>query len=66
MANQRKPKEIAYQDGTIAREDLPRQIVLYPGHYGTFFGFQSEDHSPILIPDYPGVTAILRERKFVA
>jgi hypothetical protein len=33
-------KSINYQDGTIAEELLPYPIVLYPWHYGAFFGFK--------------------------
>ena len=49
MEYQRKRKEIAYQDRTLAIEDLPYPIVLYPGHYGTFFGFRLEKNSPITL-----------------
>jgi hypothetical protein len=42
-------KEIAYRDNTIAEENLPLPIVLYPGFYGAFFGFlQRGDPSIIL------------------
>lgn len=37
----RKPrKEIVYKSGIIELENLPFPYVLYPGHYGAFFGFQ--------------------------
>jgi len=42
-----KSKSIAYRDGTIERENLPYPIVLYPGFYGAFFGFQEKENSPI-------------------
>lgn len=34
-------KSIANRDNIVARELLPLQVVLYPGHYGTYFGFKS-------------------------
>ena len=49
MKYQRKRRDIAYQDRTVTREKLPYPIVLYPGHYGTFFGFRLEEHSPIYL-----------------
>ena len=49
MVYQRKLRDIAYQDRTVTRETLPFPIVLYPGHYGTFFGFRIEEHSPIYL-----------------
>lgn len=49
MTRQKKRKTIAYQDGTVALEDLPLPRVLYPGHYGTFFGFQATENSPIYL-----------------
>jgi len=42
-------REIAFRDNTIARESLPFPIVLYPGHYGTFFGFRERDDSAIVL-----------------
>lgn len=42
-------KEIAYRDNTIARENLPLPIVLYPGFYGAFFGFRQREDSPIVL-----------------
>jgi len=33
-------KDIAFKDNTITKEDMPFPIVLYPGHYGAFFGFK--------------------------
>ncbi len=44
-----KRKPIAYQDGTVAIESLPLSRVLYPGHYGTFFGFQEAEKAPIYL-----------------
>ncbi|NGQ95055.1 hypothetical protein G3578_07635 [Brevibacillus sp. SYP-B805] len=43
------PKPIAFQDGTIAVEDLPFPIVHYPSHYGAFFAFQRDKYSPIVL-----------------
>ena len=48
MKNKTNYKEIAYKNNTIARENLPLPIVLYPGHYGSFFGFQEKEGSPIV------------------
>jgi len=42
-----KSKSIAFRDGTIERENLPYPIVLYPGFYGAFFGFQEKENSSI-------------------
>lgn len=42
-------KEIAYKDNTISIEKLPYPIVLYPGFYGTFFGFKKTEKSPIVL-----------------
>lgn len=42
-------KEIAYRDDTIASENLPLPIVLYPGFYGAFFGFRQEEDSSIIL-----------------
>ncbi len=42
-------KEVAFKDNTIAVENLPFPIVLYPGHYGTFFGFKKNSDSPTVI-----------------
>lgn len=38
-------KSIAFQSNTIALENLPLNIVLYPGHYGAFFAFKESDES---------------------
>ena len=35
--------EVAFRDGQQARESLPLPVVSYPGHYGTFFAFSSDD-----------------------
>jgi hypothetical protein len=40
-------KSIAFRDGIIERENLPYPIVLYPGFYGAFFGFQEKENSSI-------------------
>lgn len=40
-------KEIAYEDNTIALEDLPFQIVLYPRF--AFFGFARKPNAPIFL-----------------
>jgi hypothetical protein len=41
-------REIAYEEGTIARQDkLPYPFVYYPGHYGTFFAFSETENSPL-------------------
>jgi len=42
-------KKVAYRDNTISKEDLPLPIVLYPGHYGAFFGFREREDSPIIL-----------------
>jgi hypothetical protein len=42
-------KEIAYKDNTTSIERLPFSTVLYPGHYGTFFGFREKADSPIFL-----------------
>ena len=49
MTNKVGRKEIAYRENTIARENLPLPIVLYPGFYGAFFGFQQTEDSPIIL-----------------
>jgi hypothetical protein len=41
-------KEIAFQNNTRATEGLPFPIVLYPGFYGAFFGFQEKEDSEIV------------------
>lgn len=47
--NQRKnDKEVAFKDYTVAKENLPFPVVLYPGFYGAFFGFRESESSPIL------------------
>lgn len=38
-------KEIAFKENTIAKENLPFPVVLYPGHYGAFFAFKETDNS---------------------
>lgn len=38
-------KDITFKANTIARENLPFPIVLYPGHYGAFFAFKETDDS---------------------
>jgi len=38
-------KEIAFRDSTVAKEQLPLPIVLYPGFYGTFFGFKKNKNN---------------------
>ncbi|MDP2003470.1 MAG: hypothetical protein Q8J86_11090 [Desulfurivibrionaceae bacterium] len=44
----RQTKNIAYQDGIIARENgLQLPIVYYPGHYGAFFAFGQNENSEI-------------------
>ena len=45
----KKKKEVAYQDKTVAKENLPFPIVYYPGFYGSFFGFRKTDKSPIIL-----------------
>lgn len=49
MARKKRPiKNIAYQDGIVAREnDLPLPIVYYPGHYGAFLAFSQSESSEI-------------------
>jgi hypothetical protein len=42
-------KKIAYKDNTLARENLPLPVVLYPGFYGAFFGFSQSDNSAIYL-----------------
>lgn len=48
MKKKENRKEIAYKDNTITKENLPFPIVLYPGFYGAFFGFQKDETSPIV------------------
>jgi len=38
-------KEISFKENTIAKENLPLPIVLYPGHYGAFFAFKETENS---------------------
>lgn len=38
-------KEIAFKNSTVAKEQLPLPIVLYPGFYGTFFGFKKNKNN---------------------
>jgi hypothetical protein len=38
-------RQVAFRQNTVAREDLPFPIVLYPGFYGTFFGFRKTEDS---------------------
>lgn len=49
VAKRAKRKPIAYQDGTTGVESLPLPRVLYPGFYGTFFGFQETEDAPIYL-----------------
>lgn len=50
MINQfNKKKEVAFRDFTIAKEKLPYPQVLYPHHYGTFFGFREDRDSPLTL-----------------
>ncbi len=49
MANELESKPIAFQDGMIQQENLPYPIVLYPGFYGAFFGFQEKGSSQITL-----------------
>ncbi len=42
-------KEVAFRGNTIAKENLPFPIVLYPGFYGAFFGFKERADSPIIL-----------------
>lgn len=42
-------KPVACKDGMIERENLPYPVVLYPGFYGAFFGFQEKENSPIIL-----------------
>lgn len=42
-------KPVACKDSTTARERLPLPVVLYPGHYGAFFGFQQDVGAPIAL-----------------
>lgn len=49
MATYKKRKPIAYQENTTAIENLPLPYVLYPGHYGTFFGFREKENAPIFL-----------------
>lgn len=49
MTKRTKRKPIAYQDGTTGTENLPLPRVLYPGPYGTFFGFQEAEEAPIYL-----------------
>ena len=49
MRSKNITKEVASKDNYKAIEKLPLPIVLYPGFYGAFFGFQEKDHSPILL-----------------
>ena len=47
----RKPKmrPVAYQDGTIAIENMPLPAVHYPGHYGMFISFGEAPDKPSYI-----------------
>lgn len=38
-------KEISFQSNNVADENLPFSVVLYPGHYGSFFVFKKSDGS---------------------
>jgi len=45
----KKRAKVAFQDGIISTEDLPKRIVLYPGFYGSFFGFQNDEKSQVTL-----------------
>jgi hypothetical protein len=64
MAMRTRLKPIAYQDGTTSTESLPLPRVLYPGHYGTFFGFQEAEGAPIYMCSctYGAIESYLRFR----
>jgi len=49
MSYEQNEDDVAYKDGTTAHEDLPFPIVHYPGHYGTFFAFQSREDEQLTI-----------------
>ena len=38
-------KKMAYKINTVAVENLPFPIVLYPGFYGAFFAFRKKEDS---------------------
>jgi len=42
-------REVAFRPNTVTKEDLPFPIVLYPGHYGAFFGFRKDEGSPTVL-----------------
>ncbi len=43
-------KRIAFREAESMQEpNLPMQIVHYPGHYGSFFGFSCDENSPIYL-----------------
>ncbi len=48
MKRRKNIKKVAFKNYTVAKENLPFPIVLYPGHYGAFFGFREHENSPIL------------------
>lgn len=49
MTNNYTQKEVAFRDFTMAKEKLPYPWVLYPSHYGTFFGFRKNQNSPLTL-----------------
>jgi len=49
MRKDTSEKPVAFQGGTVAREDLPYPIVHYPGFYGAFFAFQEDRKGPITL-----------------
>jgi len=42
-------RQVAFRPNTVACEELPFPIVLYPGHYGTFFGFRKTEDSVVTL-----------------
>ena len=47
MPRRKRPeKPIAFEDRTVAHEDLPLPCVHYPGHYGTFIAYSESPSSP--------------------
>jgi hypothetical protein len=42
-------RQVAFRQGTVAREDLPFPMVLYPGFYGTFFAFRKTEDAVITL-----------------
>lgn len=45
----KKESSVAFKDNTVSKEELPFKHVLYPGHYGTFFGFKKNEASDIYL-----------------